>query len=90
MSEEGFRTSWEFNHHLAMIFAASRASNPANQEEYMANNETNQAQGEPIPLGQRLYDKPFLLLAAGIIVMLVFYTGWGIWELMTLPPAPLP
>jgi len=45
---------------------------------------------EEIPLGQRLYDSPFLLLFAGIVVMLVFYTGWGLWEVMTLPQAPLP
>lgn len=43
-----------------------------------------------IPLGQRLYDSPFLLLAAGILVMLVSYTLWGLWEILTLPPAPLP
>ncbi|HEX9704602.1 MAG TPA: hypothetical protein VGA20_05100 [Gemmatimonadales bacterium] len=42
------------------------------------------------PLGQRLFDSPFLLLAAGIIVMVVFYTLWGLWEILTLPPAPLP
>ncbi len=45
---------------------------------------------EDVPLGQRLYDWPFLLLAAGILVMVVFYTAWGLWEVMTLPPAPLP
>jgi hypothetical protein len=43
-----------------------------------------------IPLGQRLYDRPFLLLFAGIVVMVLFYTGWGLWEVLTLPPAPLP
>jgi hypothetical protein len=42
------------------------------------------------PLLQRLYDNPFLLLAAGIGVMLLFYTAWGLWEILTLPPAPLP
>jgi hypothetical protein len=46
--------------------------------------------GEPIPLGQRLYDNPFLLLIAGLVVMAVFYTGWGLWEIYSLPPAPLP
>jgi len=51
------------------------------------------AEGEPpeeIPLGQRLLDRPFLLLVAGIVVMFVFFTGWGIWEIATLPEAPLP
>lgn len=45
---------------------------------------------EPIPLLQRLYDQPFLLLAAGLAVMFVFYTGWGMYELLTLPQSPLP
>ncbi|MGE3533665.1 MAG: hypothetical protein AB7H48_02420 [Parachlamydiales bacterium] len=43
-----------------------------------------------IPLGQRLLDKPFLLLAAGMIVMFVFYTLWGLVELAILPKATLP
>jgi hypothetical protein len=42
------------------------------------------------PLGQRLFDNVFLLLVAGILVMVVFYTGWGLWEVLTLPPATLP
>jgi hypothetical protein len=42
------------------------------------------------PLLQRLYDSPFLLLIAGILVMVLFYTGWGLWEIVTLPQAPLP
>jgi hypothetical protein len=45
---------------------------------------------EEIPLGQRLFESPFLLLAAGIVVMVVLYTGWGLWEIMSLTPAPLP
>ena len=43
-----------------------------------------------VPLGQRLFDNVFLLLVAGIVVMLVVYTGWGLWEVLTLPPAQLP
>jgi hypothetical protein len=42
------------------------------------------------PLGQRLFDRPFLLLAAGLFVMLLFYTGWGLWEILTLPVGSLP
>ena len=45
---------------------------------------------EPIPLGQRLFDNVFLLLAAGLVVMLVVYTGWGLWEITSLPTSPLP
>ncbi|MBI2071995.1 MAG: hypothetical protein HYW06_00565 [Gemmatimonadetes bacterium] len=48
------------------------------------------AQEQKIPLGQRLFDNVFLLLVAGIVVMVVFYTAWGIWEALSLTPAPLP
>jgi hypothetical protein len=43
-----------------------------------------------IPLGQRLLDRPFLLLVAGLLVMVVFYTGWGLLEILSLTDAPLP
>ena len=61
----------------------------------MSDDDTRPAgSGEPapeeIPLGQRLLDRPFLLLAAGMVVMFVFFTGWGLWEIFTLPEAPLP
>ena len=46
--------------------------------------------GTEVPLGQRLYDNPFLLLVAGIVVMLLFYTLWGLWEITSLPKATLP
>lgn len=45
---------------------------------------------EQVPLGQRLFDNIFLLLVVGIGVMVLFYTGWGLWEILTLPPATLP
>ncbi len=45
---------------------------------------------DSVPLGQRLYDSPFLLLIAGMVIMLIVYTGWGLWEIVTLPPATLP
>jgi hypothetical protein len=45
---------------------------------------------EDVPLGQRLFDNPWLLLVAGIVVMVVLYTGWGLWEILSLTPAPLP
>jgi len=43
-----------------------------------------------IPLGQRLLDSPFLLLALGLVVMFGFYTVWGLIEVMKLPQATLP
>lgn len=45
---------------------------------------------DDIPLGQRLFDRPFLLLIAGIVVMFVFFTAWGVWEVLSLEQAPLP
>lgn len=45
---------------------------------------------EEIPLGQRLLESPFLLLAAGLVTMFLFYTAWGMVEILTLPPATLP
>jgi hypothetical protein len=45
---------------------------------------------ETPPLLQRIYDNPFLLLVAGIVVVVLFYTGWGLWEILRLPQAPLP
>jgi len=45
---------------------------------------------EQVPLGQRLLDRPFLLLLAGLVVMFGFYTLWGLYEILSLPKAPLP
>jgi len=45
---------------------------------------------ETVPLGQRLFDSPFLLLAIGLLVMFGFYTIWGLIEIANLPQAPLP
>ena len=39
---------------------------------------------------QRLYERPFVLLALGLGVMLAFYTIWGIVELQSLPQSTLP
>jgi hypothetical protein len=46
--------------------------------------------GERIPLGQRLFDNMYLLLFLGVLVMLVVFTGWGLWEIVSLPAATLP
>jgi hypothetical protein len=45
---------------------------------------------EPSPLGQRLRDRPIQLLGACIVVMCVFFTGWGLWEIASRSEAPLP
>lgn len=47
-------------------------------------------ENEKLPLGQRLMDRPFLLLLAGMITMFGFYTIWGLIEIMSLPKATLP
>jgi hypothetical protein len=48
-------------------------------------------EGAPeVPFFQRLYDRPFVLLAIGFLVMLVLFTGWGLWEIMSLPASTLP
>jgi hypothetical protein len=43
-----------------------------------------------VPVGQRLFDNIFLLLAAGLFIMFALYTGWGLWEIMHLPAGTLP
>lgn len=48
------------------------------------------ATAEKIPLGQRLFDNVFLLLGLGVLVMLVVFTGWGLWEILSMPQATLP
>lgn len=53
-------------------------------------NETPPARDDDVPFFQRLYDRPFLLLALGLAVMLVLFTAWGLWEVLTLPEATLP
>lgn len=45
---------------------------------------------QEIPKGQKLFDNPWLLLVAGMVVMFVFYTIWGMYEIYSLPPARLP
>ena len=45
---------------------------------------------DDIPWGQRFFDRPFLLLALGLLVMFGFYTIWGMYEILSLPKAPLP
>ena len=63
---------------------------PDHREDHMDTPKDAAPPDQPLPLGQRLYDNVFLLLAAGILVMLLFYTGWGLWEITTLPSRPLP
>lgn len=43
-----------------------------------------------VPLGQRLYDNMYLLLVLGVLIMVAVFTGWGLWELATMPQGTLP
>ena len=43
-----------------------------------------------IPFGQRFFDNWPLLMLLGVLVMFVIYTGWGLWEILTMPQATLP
>jgi len=45
---------------------------------------------ESPPLMQRLFDNVFLLLALGLVVMFTVYTGWGMWEILSMPQGTLP
>lgn len=45
---------------------------------------------DKIPFGQRLMERPFVLLILGLVVMFGFYTIWGMIEIMSLPQATLP
>ncbi|MBI3993695.1 MAG: hypothetical protein HY342_10505 [Candidatus Lambdaproteobacteria bacterium] len=48
------------------------------------------SRNERVPFMQQLFDSPFLLLIAGLVVMFIFFTGWGLVEIFSLPPATLP
>jgi hypothetical protein len=43
-----------------------------------------------VPLGQRLFDNMYLLLALGLAVMFVVFTAWGMWEILSMPTGTLP
>lgn len=45
---------------------------------------------ERIPVGQRLFDNVYLLLALGLLVMFVVFTAWGMWEILRMPKGTLP
>lgn len=45
---------------------------------------------EELPRGQRFFDNIHLLMVLSIVIMFTLYTGWGMWEIMTMPQATLP
>lgn len=43
--------------------------------------------GKQVPFIQRVLDNPFLLLFIGVLSPTVFYTIWGIMEVVSVPLA---
>ncbi len=56
----------------------------------MPEHEEGRGAGERVPLGQRLFESPFLLLLAGLVTVALFYTAWGLVQILSLSKAPLP
>jgi hypothetical protein len=54
-----------------------------------SNGESSEVTEKP-PLGQRLFDNVYLLLALGVLVMLGVFTAWGMWEILSMPKGTLP
>lgn len=42
---------------------------------------------EPVPMMQQLLDNPFLLLFLGVMIPMVLYTAWGVFDILTIPLA---
>jgi hypothetical protein len=42
---------------------------------------------EPIPWMQQLLDNPFLLLFLGVMIPMVVYVVWGVFDILTVPLA---
>ena len=42
---------------------------------------------EPVPMMQKLLDNPFLLLFLGVMLPMVVYTVWGVYDILTIPLA---
>lgn len=51
---------------------------------------SDEVDGERVPVGQRLFDNMYLLLVLGVMVMLVVFTAWGLWEIVSMPQGKLP
>lgn len=62
----------------------------ANMNNESNNKNDDELEETKIPYLQELYDRPILLLVAGLVVMFGFYTIWGVIEVLSLPKAPLP
>ena len=47
----------------------------------------DEPQDEPVPAMQQLLDNPFLLLFLGVMIPMVLYTVWGVFDILTVPLA---
>ena len=47
----------------------------------------DEPQDEPVPAMQQLLDNPFLLLFLGVMIPMVVYTVWGVFDILTVPLA---
>jgi hypothetical protein len=56
----------------------------------MSTEHSTPGEAERPPLGQRLYENWPLLMVAGIAIMALVYTAWGLWEIASMPTARLP
>lgn len=55
----------------------------------MSNSES-EVETAKIPAAQKIFDRPFFWLIAGFVIMLLFYTFWGMYEILNMPTATLP
>lgn len=42
---------------------------------------------EPVPMMQKLLDNPFLLLFLGVMIPMIVYSAWGVYDILTIPVA---
>jgi hypothetical protein len=47
----------------------------------------DEPQDEPVPMMQQLLDNPFVLLFLGVMIPMVVYTVWGVFDILTVPLA---
>jgi len=52
--------------------------------------ESPDEQGGKVHPLQKLMDNPWILLVLGLVIPILSYTVWGIYETLTIPPALLP
>lgn len=48
------------------------------------------AQQQEIPGGQKFFDNWILLLVISVAITAVLYNAWGLIQVLTLPPSPIP